>query len=91
MVARLRSFRADDALWLAALTRARSEGTTLTEVIVAALSAYGSGSAVRTSVAAVGSPAAAPSLLRDAGPAERCPHPKGRVLKGLCMACGNRP
>jgi len=23
--------------------------------------------------------------------AERCTHPPGRILKGLCMACGTRP
>jgi hypothetical protein len=24
-------------------------------------------------------------------PAEQCTHPPGRILKGLCMACGKRP
>ena len=35
-----------------------------------------------------------PAAARPAQPqgeAERCPHPMGRRLKGLCMACGSRP
>lgn len=86
----MHAIRIDSAKWDAALAKARSEGRTLTRVIDSWLDAYlGAAPSLPGPV-----PAAprvrvpdAPDAPRDAT-GQPCPHPKPRVLKGLCGACG---
>jgi hypothetical protein len=95
------ALRIDDALWAAALARARAEGRTLTAVISAALEAYvagrpgsgtGSAGAALSPASAVsrqprGKQAALPGTGGNCGPRRRCPHPGTRVIGGWCGKC----
>jgi hypothetical protein len=72
----MHSIRVDDDLWQCALTKARTEDRTITEVITTGLRGYiGIAPPVR--------------IERPAAATGQCPpHPKARVIKGLCGACG---
>ena len=106
----MHSVRVDDEVWRAALAKARSQGVTVTDVIVRALADYGRPvppeppppEVVQEAIVTIerarkprrpkaAAPVAAElarersrDQLEDAG----CPHPKSRVSKGLCGACG---
>ena len=93
MTGTLRSFRVADDVWLPALERARSEGTTLTAILTAALDSYSGGAAAVSPAPLRKAPVQSAALEQRPASArpEPCPHPPGRRLKGLCMACGTRP
>jgi hypothetical protein len=96
-----RHIRVSDDLWDAARCCAESEGENITAVIVSSLKSYVD-MVEAESAAASAAPAArpaAPPLILPPGHAvapeppvrrqpEPCPHPKARILKGLCGNCG---
>ena len=91
---RATNIRIPPDLKAAAAAKARSEYRTLTDVVVRALRAYVGAGPAAADVHAPAEPfgpfSPVPVLQPVSVGAEPrdCPHPKGRVLKGLCGACG---
>ena len=90
--------RIDGDLKRAAAAKAAEQGETVTDVLVRALTVYIQGvapapaQAVYTPPSAVHAPAGSPGSppgrvpFREPPP---CPHPKARVHKNFCGACGS--
>jgi len=91
------SFKCDPATWDAARARADREHTTVSAVLVAALGAYAAGDDPTPAPMPArpreprprpaGTPAVVASLP-PLGELGECKHPRARVLRGLCGACG---
>lgn len=91
----LRSFRVADDVWMAALARAKSDGTTLTAVLTEALAGYGSGTPAAVVSARPTLRADSPVSPRRPSPtreshaeSEPCRHPLFRRVGTACTACG---